>query len=135
TLASSDYGYLDHKDFSPRPNYWIAHIWNQLMGDDVYENGIAIEEGMHAYTHSRKDGKKGFVYGIMNNSQNKTNTVEVPAGSVLYSLSASSLRSKELLLNGKAINLVNDQLPKLVGVEVSGKVEIKPLTINFIVVQ
>lgn len=32
TLASSDYGFLDHGSFLPRPNYFAVLLWNQLMG-------------------------------------------------------------------------------------------------------
>ena len=45
TLASSDYGYLKHGTFLPRPNYFAVLLWNTLMGATVYESGIATEEG------------------------------------------------------------------------------------------
>ena len=59
TLASSDYGFLKHGTFEPRPNYFAVLLWNRLMGKTVYASGEAIREGAHVYCHSRKDGKDG----------------------------------------------------------------------------
>ena len=72
TLASSDYGFLQHGTFEPRPNYWAVLLWQQLMGSTVYDAGV---EG-HVYCHSRKDGKNGYVYLAINNSWTETTTVE-----------------------------------------------------------
>lgn len=33
TLASSDYGFLKHGTFEPRPNYFAVSLWNKLMKD------------------------------------------------------------------------------------------------------
>ncbi len=56
TLASSDYGFLQHGTFEPRPNYYAVLLWNTLMGSTVYES----DTESHIYCHSRKDGKKGY---------------------------------------------------------------------------
>ena len=37
TLASSDYGFLKHGTFEPRPNYFAVLLWNRLMGNIVYD--------------------------------------------------------------------------------------------------
>ena len=67
TLASSDYGYLKHGTFEPRPSYFAALLWNQLMGETVYDCG-SVSEGAHVFAHSRKDGKEGYAYLVINNS-------------------------------------------------------------------
>ena len=36
TLASSDYGFLQHGSFEPCPNYYAVLLWNMLMGNTVY---------------------------------------------------------------------------------------------------
>ena len=61
TLASSDYGFLKHGTFEPRPNYFAVLLWNRLMGHTVYASGEEIREGAHVYCHSRKDGEAGYV--------------------------------------------------------------------------
>ena len=103
TLCSSDYGLLDHADFSPRPNYWLALLWNRLMGPAVYDTGEAIREGVHLYAHSRRDGKDGAVYLLINNSTAEATTVDLPCPAQRYTLSAESLRAPQALLNGRPL--------------------------------
>ena len=136
TLASSDYGYLKHGTFEPRPNYFAVLLWNRLMGKTCYATGEGIREGAHVYCHSRKDGKEGFVYLVINNSRTDTTTVELPKEAQIYALTGNGkLRSRTMLLNGKELVLgENDQLPELQGVTASGKVEIAPGCCTFIVI-
>ena len=77
TLASSDYGFLKHGTFIPRPNYFAVLLWNRIMGTTVYDCG-PVSEGAHVYAHSWKDGKDGVAYLIVNNSS-ETTTLELPA--------------------------------------------------------
>ena len=42
TLVASDYGLLDDKDLTPRPNYWASLLWRKLMGTTVLESGVPI---------------------------------------------------------------------------------------------
>mgnify|MGYP002519713209 CR=1 FL=1 len=133
TLASSDYGYLKHGTFLPRPNYFAVLLWNRIMGTTVYDAGERAE-GAHVYAHSRRDGKEGVAYLVVNNS-NETTTVELPKEADLYLLSGEeTLRSRKMALNGKALELgENDELPALEPVKVSGKVEIPATNCAFIV--
>ena len=135
TMASSDYGYLKHGTFLPRPNYFAVLLWNRLMGKTCYATGIANEEGAHVYCHSRKDGKDGCVYLIINNSWTETTTVELPGAAQVYALTGKNgIRSRTMCLNGKELVLgENDELPALTGVEASGKLEIAPGGCTFIV--
>ena len=135
TLASSDYGYLKHGTFLPRPNYFAVLLWNRLMGKTCYATGIANEEGAHVYCHSRKDGKDGCVYLIINNSWTQTTTVDLPGAAQVYALTGKNgIRSRTMCLNGKELVLgENDELPALTGMEASGKLEIAPGGCTFIV--
>ncbi|MBE6958801.1 MAG: beta-glucuronidase [Ruminococcaceae bacterium] len=135
TLASSDYGYLKHGTFLPRPNYFAVLLWNRLMGKTCYDTGIANAEGAHIYCHSRKDGKDGCVYLVINNSWTETTTVELPGEAQVYALTGKNgIRSRTMCLNGKELVLgENDTLPELTGVSVSGKLEIAPGCCCFIV--
>ena len=135
TMASSDYGYLKHGTFLPRPNYFAVLLWNRLMGKTCYATGIANEEGAHVYCHSRKDGKDGCAYLIINNSWTETTTVELPGTAQVYALTGKNgIRSRTMCLNGKELVLgENDELPALTGVEASGKLEIAPGGCTFIV--
>jgi len=132
TLASSDYGFLQHGTFEPRPNYWAVLLWNTLMGTTVYDAGV----GGHVYCHSRKDGKEGYVYLIVNNDLENAMTVELPKDAQLYALAGlDGMRSSVMTLNGKALVAGSKgELPKLAGEKVSGTVQIAPGSCTFLVV-
>ena len=136
TLASSDYGFLKHGTFEPRPNYFAVLLWQRLMGNTVYNSGIEIAEGAHVFCHSRKDGKDGCVYLVINNSKTDVTTVELPKAAVKYTLSGKDgLRSTVMQLNGRDLVLgENDELPCLCGEEVAaGSIELAPATCTFFV--
>ena len=136
TLASSDYGYLKHGTFEPRPTYFAVMLWNKLMGETVYTSGEEIREGAHVYAHSRKDGKDGVAYLIINNSWTETTTVELPKSAEVYALTGNGkMRSRTMLLNGNELVLgENDELPDLSGKAVEvGTIEIAPGGCTFII--
>jgi hypothetical protein len=135
TLASSDYGYLKHGTFEPRPNYFAVLLWNRLMGKTCYDTGFANVEGAHVYCHSRKDGKPGYAYLVINNSWTDTTTVSFDGTAQVYALTGKTgMRSRTMCLNGKELVLgENDTLPELNGVETTGQVEIAPGSCVFIV--
>ena len=136
TLASSDYGYLKHGTYEPRPSYFAALLWKRLMGNTVYASGEPVREGARVYAHSRKDGKPGYVYLVINNSWTETTTVELPKEAQVYALTGNGkLRSRTMLLNGKELALgENDELPELVPVTAEGTLEVIPGGCTFIVV-
>lgn len=136
TLASSDYGYLKHGTFEPRPNYFAVLLWNRLVGKLCYDVAEPNVEGAHVYCHSRKDGKDGYVYLAINNSWTETTTVSFNGVAEAYVLSGKNgMRSRTMCLNGNELVLgANDELPELRGVKVSEKIELSPGECAFIVV-
>ena len=136
TLASSDYGFLKHGTFLPRPNYFAVLLWNRLMGQTVFDSGIALEAGKRVYAHSRKDGQNGYAYLVVNNSWTEKTSVELPGEAEAYILTGNGkFRSRTMLLNGKELVLgENDALPELTGVKVSGTVELEPGSCAFFLV-
>ena len=136
TLASSDYGWLDHKTHLPRPAYWATLLWSHLMGTTVYDTHEPLREGARVYAHSRKDGKDGVVYVVVNNSVTEATTVELPSAAKCYTLSGSALRSPEIMLNGTVLKMVDDNtMPEFVPVEQSaGTMQVAPATVAFLVV-
>jgi len=135
TLASSDYGWLKHGTFVPRPSYFAVLLWKKLMGDTVYDAGETRREGAHVYAHSRADGKEGKCYLVINTSWTDTTTVELPAEAEVYALTGKTgMRSRTMCLNGRELQLgENDELPELSGVTVpAGKLDIAPGSCVFI---
>ena len=135
TLASSDYGWLKHGSFVPRPSYFAVLLWKKLMGNTVYDSNEAIRTGAHVFAHSRKDGKDGVVYLVINNSWTEPTTVELPKEAEVYALTGNgSMRSRTMLLNGKELVLgENDELPELNGVTMNGTVQVAPGGCTFFV--
>ena len=136
TLASSDYGWLKHGTFEPRPNYFAVLLWKQLMGDVVYDVSDLRKDGSYIYCHSRKDSKEGQVYLVINNSWTDTMTVELDSAAEVYTLTGhEKIRSRTMCLNGKELVLgEDDALPEMNGVSVNaGFVEIAPGGCSFIV--
>ena len=134
TLASSAYGFLEHGSFDPRPNYFAVLLWTKLMGDTVYNTNEPIREGAHVFAHSRKDGKPGVAYLVINNSKEEVTTIDLPKEAEVYTLSASHLRSEVMLLNGKELVLKdNNELPDLTPVKKEGKLTLEPATCTFII--
>ena len=136
TLASSDYGFLQHGTFEPRPNYFAVLLWNRLMGTTVYDCQNPACEGAHVYCHSRRDGKDGFAYLIVNNSLTEATAVELPKDAEIYALSGNGdIRSPIAYLNGHPLTLDGQaELPLMNGQKVKGgKLELPPGSCTFIV--
>ena len=136
TLASSDYGWLKHGTFVPRPSYFAVLLWKTLMGNTVYDAGEPRREGAHVYAHNRADGKEGKAYLVINTSWTEPTTVELPKEAEVYALTGKTgMRSRIMLLNGKELALgENDELPVFESVKASGTLEIAPGSCTFIVV-
>lgn len=134
TLASSDYGFLKHGTFDPRPNYFAVLLWTRLMGTTVYNTGEEIREGAHVFAHSRKDGKEGVAYLIINNSETETTTAELPKIAAVYKLTADKLRATTMRLNGRELVLgENNELPDMSPVQMEGTLTLEPASIAFVV--
>ena len=136
TLASSDYGFLKHGTFEPRPNYFAVLLWTRLMGHTVFNSGIEIQEGAHVFCHSRKDGKEGCTYLVINNSMTEVTSVELPKEADVYVLAGrDGIRSTVMTLNGNDLVLgENDKLPALDPVkQAAGTMLLAPGSCAFIV--
>ncbi|MBE6937623.1 MAG: beta-glucuronidase [Ruminococcaceae bacterium] len=135
TLASSDYGFLSHGSFEPRPNYYAVLLWNRLVGRNVYVGELPEIKNAHVYFRSRSDNNPGLVCVAVNNSMREKLSVTVPCEAEVFSLSGNGdLRSRVLYLNGVPIDPGPEGgLPELRGKKVkAGAVEIAPGTCVFI---
>ena len=135
TLASSDYGFLKHDTFEPRPNYFAVLLWNRLMGTTVYDCKNYNTENTHVYCHSRKDGKTGLAYLIINNSKTAATVVTLSKDADRYTLEAETIRSTIMQLNGKDLIVSgSDEIPNLSPVrQPAGIVELPPFSCTFLV--
>lgn len=103
------------------------------MGTTVYDCGNPDVEGAHIYCHSRRDGREGVVYLVINNSLTDTTTVHLPKQAEQYTLCAETLRSTTMTINGIPLTdpeLLQD-LPKRTQTE--GNIELAPGSCTFFV--
>jgi len=135
TLASSDYGWLKHGTFVPRPSYFAVLLWKALMGNTAYDSKILREEGAHVFCHDRADGKPGSAWLVINTSWTEPTLVDLSKDAVMYALAGKDgMRSRSMTLNGEELALgENDSLPAFNGVTVSGTVEVAPGSCTFFV--
>ena len=134
TLVASDYGLLDDKDLTPKPNYWGALLWRKLMGTTVLESGVPIEAGLHVYAHCLRSRPGGVALLAINNDKASARTLAVPVAGRRYTLSSPNLEDRHVQLNGAPLALGDhDALPALVGVSTAaGNITLAPATITFL---
>ncbi|MBV9559850.1 MAG: hypothetical protein JOY90_05230 [Bradyrhizobium sp.] len=134
TLAASDYGLLDERDFTPRPDYWAALLWRRLMGTTVLEAGAPLVRGLHLYAHCLRGRPGGVALLAINLDRTTAQSLELPMPAVRYMLTADHLTDARIRLNGRALALgADDGLPPLDGEAVAaGGIELPPATIVFL---
>ena len=136
TLAASDYGLLDEKTFAPRPNYWGALLWRQLMGSTVLDSGVPIQTGLHVYAHCQRGTTGGVSLLIINTDRNAPHSLMLPTASLRYTLEAASLRDADVRLNGRPLALdPGDELPPIAGAPTTpSTVTFEQATITFLAI-
>ena len=136
TLAASDYGLLDEKTLVPRPNYWGALLWRQLMGSTVLDSGVPIRAGLHLYAHCQPGTPGGVSLLVINTSSSAPHTLMLSSHSERYTLDAANLRGGTVRLNGRTLELgFRDDLPRIAGVPTAaGALTFAPATITFLAI-
>jgi uncharacterized membrane protein YkvA (DUF1232 family) len=136
TLAASDYGLLDERTFAPRPNYWGALLWRQLMGPTVLDSGVPIELGLHVYAHCQRQVSGGVTLLVINNDRDAARTLTLPTRSERYTLDAAGLQDVAVRLNGRSLSPEDASLfSPLAGAKTAaGLLTFAPATITFLTI-
>jgi hypothetical protein len=136
TLAASDYGLLDERTLAPRPNYWGALLWRQLMGTTVLDPGVSVQAGLHVYAHCQRGTPGGVTLLVINTDRNASHSLKIANVSERFTLDAANLQDSTLRLNGNPLTLgPEDRVPRIAGVAASaGILTIAPTTITFLAV-
>jgi hypothetical protein len=136
TLAAADYGLLDEETYVPRPNYWGALLWRQLMGTVVLQSGVPIQMGLHVYAHCERQVSGGVTLLLINNDRNAARTLVLAKTSERYTLDATTLQDVTVRLNGHTLSLDEaGELPPLAGVRTAaGPLVLAPETITFLAI-
>lgn len=116
TLAASDYGLIDERTLQPRPNYWGALLWRQMMGTTVLDADVPLQSGLHVYAHCQRGTPGGVVLLVINTDRDAPHALTLPTESVRYTLDAASLLDERVRLNGRTLTLsAGDELPTITG--------------------
>lgn len=134
TLAASDYGLLEEKDFTPRPNYWTAWLWRKLMGPSVLDVGVAAVPGLYLYAHCLRDKAGGVALLALNTNRVAWRSLKLSGTARRYTLTAANLTDTRVRLNGRELKLTaDDELPVLEGQSVAmSRIELAPTSITFL---
>ena len=136
TLAASDYGLLDETTLQPRPKYWGARLWRQLMGTTVLDAGVPLQSGLHVYAHCQRSAPGGVALLVINTSRDTPRALMLPTASVRYTLNAANLLDEQVRLNGHPLAIsARDELPDIAGVSsAADTVSFAPATITFLAI-
>lgn len=134
TLAASDYGLLDEKTYEPRPNYWSALLWHRLMGTAVLDAGPSPSPSLHLYAHCMPGHTGGVTLLAINADASHAQSLGISTAAQRYTLTAQTLTSKQVQLNGVDLILgSDDSLPPLNGTATdAGTVTFQPASVTFI---
>ncbi len=110
------------------------------MGTTVLDPQEELRMGAHVFARSRKDGKEGTVYLIINNDVENSTMVELPEGKECqaYVLEGENgnMRARVMTLNGRPLVISeNNELPKMDPITVSNELVLAPGACAFIVVE
>jgi hypothetical protein len=133
TLAASEYALIDPMGLEPRPNYWAALLWRRLMGAVVLNTGPA-PAGLHLYAQCLRDGAGGVAVLAINTGAQAAPLALAGSPADVYALSATSLTSGKVLLNGHPLTVgADDRVPELHAQRMTGaRLTIAPQSIDFV---
>jgi hypothetical protein len=134
TFVASDYGLIDDRTLTPKPNYWGALLWRKLMGTTVLDSGVPAQQGLHVYAHCLRGAPGGVALLVINTDQTGQRSLSLPQRGERYTLTsgAADLQSKTVQLNGQPLAL-GDTLPSLAGAPAAaGNTTFAPASITFL---
>lgn len=135
TLAASDYGLIDEANLEPRPNYWAAVVWQQVMGNKVVATKDASSVAdLAIYAHCTPNAA-GVTYAVVNSSRTEERTVATSAEeTTVFQLTGKALDGETINLNGEVLTANDDgTIPKIEGVTQAGPVTVPPASVTFVV--
>ncbi len=136
TLDASDYGLIDERTLTPRPNYWAAVLWHRTMGTTVLDPGPAPTPDLRLYAQCAPDKPGGVTLLALNLSRTAAAHLHLDKPSARYTLTAPELESHEALLNNQPLTLTaSGDLPPIDSTpQPAGDATLAPASITFFVV-
>src|SRR6185437_16059669 len=100
TLASSDYGLLDHNTLDPRPNYWAALLCFKHTATTVLRSQVSPKPNFYVFAQCLRHSPGGVALLILNTDDARSQDLVVPMDSLRYTLTAKNLMDTTVHLNG-----------------------------------
>lgn len=134
TLSASDYALIDDVTLEPRPSYWAAVLWRDLMGETVLDAG-SNTSNLHLYAHCLRGGAGGVGLVAINLNRTQGAALDLPKGARRYTLTADDLEGGVVRLNGQVLAMrPGDRLPPLKPVKAAGRLDLAPASITFLAI-
>ncbi len=136
TLAASDYGLIDESTLNPRPNYWAALLWQNLMGTTVLNPNLSPAPNVYVYAQCARKHPGGVALLVINADQQHAYDVTLPVGAERYTLTSKQVQDDTVQLNGNALKLTSSgDLPPVTGETTpAGRVSFAPTSITFLTI-
>eukprot|EP01084_Bolivina_argentea_P275255 469371_1 len=151
TLIGGAYGLLSREEYKPNPDYYTAKLWHDLVNDNIL-NVSNISDSLdgyfraYSYCSRKSQGHIGVllinispninVSAVINVTDNGNNNNNNVVSMNVYQLTADSLHSRFMKMNGKILNMAQDtKLPCLADcpVKIQGNnIQVAPYSIVFI---
>jgi len=143
TLAGSDYGLLDDATLEPRPDYFASLLWKQLMGATVLSVHAEGNPFLRVYAHCAADSSErgSAVILAINTHPEREASFRAPAPAthaIAYRLTAPSLDSRTLWLEGRPLAAPGGVVPELPGTAIDvedGVLHVAPASAGFFVLE
>jgi len=123
TLAGGDYGLLATQGFSPQPDYWIAWIWNKIVGNKVLATKqLEDHPGVRLYAHCGKEPNTVVIIALdISNHDDVDVTLQLTGAQRTshmrdeYHITAQNgdFRARKVNLNGELLEMSGYNLPAL----------------------
>jgi heparanase 1 len=138
TLVGMDYGLVDDRTLTPRPDYWVSLAWKRCMGEVVREAHVEGGGGrLRAYAHDAPtSGEVGIV--LLNLDPTRPLRVELDGPARALRFESPDLYGQELRCEGRALRWApgegTPRLPDFGAVPAGAGVELPPLGIAFVLI-
>ncbi|SER29842.1 hypothetical protein [Sphingobium sp. YR768] len=134
TLAASDYGLIDGDTLEPRPDYWAALLWNQIMDKIVLESPRSPAADLRLYAHCLPGGKGGVGLLALNLGAG-VQSLAIGKMARAWVMTGKPHDAQTVMINGKKPVIDGNGNPgRLVGTAVRGSVPIAGRAIAFVAV-
>jgi len=136
SLVGGDYGLLDPKDFSPRPDYFASLLWKRCMGPQVHlpPTVVGRDKRLRAYHHSHANGTQTML--VINLHRRRSSLVDLGTGTFRVQLleSVGGFASRRIALNGAELTTSTGllRIRKEKPETLQGEIKLPPLSCAFV---